>query len=76
MNTLVDFEHEYLKSVLPILLHDHTTGKNIISRNLWQMDGLTGCVPGTNTPCVITVWDNRWKQVLFNDLKEGEKEEQ
>lgn len=42
---------------------------NIISWNFWQMDGLTGCVPGTNIPCVITVWDNGWKQVLFNDLK-------
>lgn len=44
----------------------------IIAWNFWQMDGLTGCVPGTNIPCVITVWDNEWKQVLFNDLKEME----
>lgn len=42
---------------------------NIISRNFWQMDGLTGCVPGTNIPCVIIDWENDDKQVLFNDLK-------
>lgn len=45
------------------------TCATVITWNFWQMDGLTGCVPGTNIPCVITDWKNDGKQVLFNDLK-------
>lgn len=32
----------------------------IISWNLWQMDGLTKCVPGTKIPCMIRDW-TRWQ---------------
>lgn len=35
MNNLIDFDNEYIKRVLPILLRDNTTGKNII----WATDG-------------------------------------
>lgn len=40
----------------------------IISWNVWQMDGLTGCVPYTDIPCEIMDWKNN-KTVLFNELK-------
>lgn len=35
MSKLIDFDNDYLKLVLPILLRDNTTGKNII----WATDG-------------------------------------
>ena len=43
----------------------------IISWNIWQMDGLTGCVPYTDIPCEIMDWKNN-KTVLFKELKGGD----
>lgn len=40
----------------------------IISWNIWQMDGLTGCVPCANIPCEIMDWENN-ETVLFRELK-------
>ena len=43
----------------------------IISWNVWQMDGLTGCVPYTDISCEIMDWKNN-KTVLFKELKRGD----
>ena len=43
---------------------------NVISWNIWQMDGLTDCVPYTNIPCEIMDWKNN-KTVLFRKIKKG-----
>lgn len=43
----------------------------IISWNIWQMDGLTGCVPHTNISCEIMDWKNN-ETVLFKELKGGD----
>ena len=41
----------------------------IISWNLWQMDGTTLCVPGTQTYCLIRDW-KRWANRYHKDRKE------
>ena len=45
MDKLIDLDSYPVNIVLPALLKDKTTGKNIICCNLWQMDGLTDSVP-------------------------------
>lgn len=45
-----------------------------VSWNFWQMDGLTGCVPGTDIPCIIRDWEHGGDRVEFNSLKEKTSE--
>lgn len=42
---------------------------DIISWNIWQMDGLKKTVPGTNIPCKIKDWKAD-KEILFKDVRE------
>lgn len=86
MDTLIDFSDRSLRTFLPVLLQDHTTGENIIwatdpppelgvgfadviSWNVWQMDGLKKTVPGTDIPCKIKDWKAD-KEILFKDVWE------
>lgn len=41
----------------------------IISWNIWQMDGLSLCIPGTDTYCLIRDW-KRWANRYHKDRKE------
>ena len=43
---------------------------NIICWNLWQMDGLTDTIPGTNISCRICDW-RAGHAIEFNELKDG-----
>ena len=46
---------------------------NIISWNVWQMDGLTDTlVLDKNTQCIIRSWRQK-KNIYFKDIKKGEK---
>ena len=40
---------------------------DIISWNVWQMDGLKKTVPGTGIPCKIKDWKAD-KEILFKDV--------
>lgn len=42
---------------------------DVISWNIWQMDGLKKTVPGTDIPCKIKDWKAD-KEILFNDVGE------
>ena len=42
---------------------------DIISWNIWQMDGLKKTVPGTDIPCKIKDW-KAYKEILFEDVWE------
>ncbi len=42
---------------------------NVISWNVWQMDGLKKTVPGTDVPCKIKDWKAD-KEILFKDVGE------
>lgn len=42
---------------------------DIISWNIWQMDGLKKTVPGTDIPCKIKDWKTD-KEILFKDVGE------
>ena len=44
---------------------------DIISWNVWQMDGLKKTVPSTDIPCKIRDW-KAYKEILFKDVGEGE----
>lgn len=43
---------------------------DVISWNVWQMDGLKKTVPGTDIPCKIKDWKAD-KEILFKDVGEG-----
>lgn len=49
----------------------------IISWNIWQMDGTNGTRPGTNEPCIIMEWHGteplRGKTVVFKQLTNKKK---
>lgn len=45
---------------------------DIISWNVWQMDGLKKTVPGTDIPCKIKDWE-AYKEILFKDVGENEQ---
>ena len=64
MTTLIDFSDPYLRTFLPVLLQDHTTGRNI-------MDGLKKTVPSTDIPCKIKDWKAD-KEILFKDVGEDD----
>lgn len=42
---------------------------DVISWNVWQMDGLKKTVPGTDIPCKIKDW-KAYKEILFKDVGE------
>lgn len=44
---------------------------DVISWNVWQMDGLKKTVPGTDIPCKIKDWKAN-KEILFKDVGEDE----
>lgn len=44
---------------------------DIISWNVWQMDGLKKTVPGMDIPCKIKDW-KAYKEILFKDVGKGE----
>lgn len=44
---------------------------DIISWNVWQMDGLKKTVPGTDIPCKIKDWKAN-KEILFKDVVEDD----
>lgn len=44
---------------------------DVISWNVWQMDGLKKTVPGTNIPCKIKDWKAD-KEILFKDVGEDD----
>lgn len=44
---------------------------DIISWNVWQMDGLKKTVPGTDIPCKIKDWKSD-KEILFKDVGEDD----
>lgn len=44
---------------------------DIISWNVWQMDGLKKTVPGTDIPCKIRDW-KAYKEILFKDVGEDD----
>lgn len=46
---------------------------DVISWNVWQMDGLKKTVPGTDIPCKIKDWKAD-KEILFKDVGEDENE--
>jgi type II restriction enzyme len=46
---------------------------DIISWNVWQMDGLKKTVPGTDIPCKIKDWKAN-KEILFKDVGEEKNE--
>lgn len=45
---------------------------DVISWNVWQMDGLKKTVPGTDIPCKIKDWKAN-KETLFKDVGENEQ---
>ena len=45
---------------------------DVISWNVWQMDGLKKTVPGTDIPCKIKDWKAN-KEILFKDVGEENK---
>ena len=45
---------------------------DVISWNIWQMDGLKKTVPGTDVPCKIKDWKAD-KEILFKDVGEENK---
>lgn len=45
---------------------------DVISWNVWQMDGLKKTVPGTDIPCKIKDWKAN-KEILFKDVGENEQ---
>lgn len=47
---------------------------DVISWNVWQMDGLKKTVPGTDIPCKIKDWKSD-KEILFKDVGEEDKNE-
>ena len=47
---------------------------DVISWNVWQMDGLKKTVPGTDIPCKIKDWKTD-KEILFKDVGEEDKNE-
>ncbi len=47
---------------------------DVISWNIWQMDGLKKTVPGTDIPCKIKDWKAN-KEILFKDVGEEDKNE-
>lgn len=73
-NVLLDvFEHyhsRYPEECIEITASE--VFAEIVARNFWQMDGLTGLVPGTDIPAKITDW-KAGKEVEFNSLKENNK---
>jgi type II restriction enzyme len=50
----------------PVLIDAIT---DVISWNVWQMDGLKKTVPGTDIPCKIKDW-KAYKEILFKDVGE------
>ena len=44
---------------------------DVISWNVWQMDGLKKTVPGTDIPCKIKDWKSD-KEILFKDVGEDD----
>ena len=60
------FKREPIKAHVEIIA-------NIISWNVWQMDGLKKTVPGTDIPCKIKDWKTE-KEILFKDVGEEKNE--
>lgn len=63
-----EIENHRMSSVLIDAIAD------VISWNVWQMDGLKKTVPGTDIPCKIKDW-KAGKEILFKDFGEGDKNE-
>lgn len=51
-------EHIRLLTGRPINRYEAIAAISDTTYNLWQMDGLTGCIPGTDTPARIMDWRN------------------
>lgn len=47
---------------------------DVISWNVWQMDGLKKTIPGTDIPCKIKDWKAK-KEILFKDVGEENENE-
>lgn len=60
INVLLDFaEHIELLFDRPLTLMEADDAAEIITWNLWQMDGLRGTVPGAGQKTVIMDWQNK-----------------
>lgn len=53
----------------PMRMSEALRAIDIIQRNLWQMDGLRGTIPGTDVEARIMDWDNN-EFITFNSMKE------
>lgn len=69
MTQLIDFSDTCLRTFLPVLLQDHTTGKNII----WATDPPPELGVGFGDSCDYETWDAFYKAVCKEI--EGRKEQ-
>lgn len=61
-------EHIHLLTGRPINRCEAESAIGDIAHNLWQMDGLTDCIPGTDIPARITDWKNG-REIEFRAVK-------
>lgn len=61
-------EHIQLLTGRPINRCEVESAIGDIARNLWQMDGLTDCIPGTDIPAQITDWQDG-RRIEFRAVK-------